>query len=171
MNSNHLKFINEAHSIAAKKFGSTYPNPVVGCVIVKNNKIISKGVTNKTGRPHAEEIAINKAGLKTKGATMYVTLEPCNHNSNNGSCTDQILRSGIKEIFISSLDPDERTNGKSIRKLKLNKINTHVGIQENKTQELFSSSSSVLKAPAEGSSTKYYIPYMDDDNIIIPENY
>ena len=125
MNLTHLKFINKAHSIAAKRFGSTYPNPVVGCVIVKNNKIISKGVTNKTGRPHAEEIAINKAGLKTKGATMYVTLEPCNHNSNNGSCTDQILRSGIKEIFISSLDPDERTNGKSIRKLKLNKINTH----------------------------------------------
>ena len=63
MNSVHFQFINEAHNIAFKKFGSTFPNPVVGCVIVKNNKIISKGVTNKSGRPHAEEIAIKKAGL------------------------------------------------------------------------------------------------------------
>ena len=136
MASNHLKFINEAHCIAEKNFGTTFPNPVVGCVIVKNNKIISKGVTYKTGRPHAEEIAIKKAGLKTIGATMYVTLEPCNHYSNNGSCANQILRSGIKEIYISSLDPDKRTNGKSIKKFILNKIYTEVGLQKNKTLEL-----------------------------------
>ena len=136
MNSSHLKFINEAHNIASKKFGTTFPNPVVGCVIAKKNQIISKGVTNKSGRPHAEEIAIKKAGIKAKGATMYVTLEPCNHNSNNGSCADQIIRSGIKEIFISTIDPDKRTNGKSIKKFNLNKIITNTGILKNKTLEL-----------------------------------
>ena len=74
-----------------KKFGKTFPNPTVGCVIAKNSKIISKAVTNQSGRPHAEEIALAKAGHKAKGASMYVTLEPCFHSSKNGSCTDQIL--------------------------------------------------------------------------------
>ncbi len=115
MISNHLKFINQAHQIASKNLGNTFPNPSVGCLICKNNQIISKAVTSSTGRPHAEEIAIAKAGSQTKGATMYVTLEPCFHISKNGSCADQILRSGIKEIFISAPDPDDRTNKKSIR--------------------------------------------------------
>ena len=79
--------INLAHDIAKKKFGQTFPNPIVGCVIAKNSKIISKAVTNKSGRPHAEEIALAKAGHKAKGASMYVTLEPCFHSSKDGSCT------------------------------------------------------------------------------------
>tara|TARA_Y100001970_G_scaffold44372_1_gene55379 strand:+ start:4022 stop:5104 length:1083 start_codon:yes stop_codon:yes gene_type:complete len=130
---NHIKFINQAHNIAKNKFGTTFPNPIVGCIIAKKNKIISKGVTNKSGRPHAEEIALKKAGKKAIGACMYVTLEPCFHNSISGSCTDQILRSGIKEIFISIADPDPRTNYKSIRKLKLNKIKVHLGINSENT--------------------------------------
>ena len=103
MMSNHLKFIDLAHEFALKNLGKTFPNPSVGCIISKNNKIISKGVTSSTGRPHAEEIALKKAGKKSKGATMYVTLEPCFHSSQNGSCTDQILRSGIKEVYVSCL--------------------------------------------------------------------
>ncbi len=119
-----------------KKYGLTFPNPSVGCVISKNSKIISKAVTNQSGRPHAEEIAIAKAGSKAKGATMYVTLEPCFHSSKNGSCTDQILRSGIKEIFISAADPDKRTNNKSINKLRKNNIIVNVGLEKNKTFDL-----------------------------------
>ena len=122
-----------AHDFALKNLGNTFPNPSVGCIISKNNKIISKGVTSSTGRPHAEEIALKKAGKKAKGATMYVTLEPCFHNSQNGSCTDQILRSGIKKIYISCIDQDPRTKNKSISKLKRNKIKVILGIQKNKT--------------------------------------
>ena len=133
MMSSHRKFINLAHNIATKNFGKTFPNPTVGCIISKNNKIISKGVTSATGRPHAEEIALKKAGIKAKGATMYVTLEPCFHSSQNGSCTDQILRSGIKEIFISCIDQDPRTKNKSIKKLKRNKIKVVTGIEKEKT--------------------------------------
>ena len=128
--------INLAHDIAKKKFGQTFPNPSVGCVISKNSKVISTAVTNKSGRPHAEEIAIAKAGSQTKGATMYVTLEPCFHISKNGSCADQILRSGIKEIFISAPDPDDRTNKKSINKLKKNNIIVNLGLEKNKTYNL-----------------------------------
>ena len=133
MMSNHLKFINLAHHDALKNLGKTFPNPTVGCIIAKNNKVISKGVTSSTGRPHAEEIALKKAGKKAKGATMYVTLEPCFHSSQNGSCTDQILRSGIKEIYISCIDQDPRTKNKSINKLKRNKITVIVGMQKDKT--------------------------------------
>jgi len=133
MMSNHLKFINLAHDIALKNLGKTFPNPSVGCIISKNNKIISKGVTSSTGRPHAEEIALKKAGKKSRGATMYVTLEPCFHSSQNGSCSDQILRSGIKEVYVSCIDQDPRTKNKSISKLKRNKIKVIVGIQKEKT--------------------------------------
>ena len=129
----HTKFINQAHDLASKNLGKTFPNPTVGCVIAKNNKLISKGVTSSTGRPHAEEIALQKAGKRAKGATMYVTLEPCFHSSQNGSCTDQILRSGIKKIFISCVDQDPRTKNKSINKLKRNKIKVVTGLEENKT--------------------------------------
>ncbi len=128
--------IDLAHDIAKKKFGQTFPNPTVGCVIAKKNKIISKAVTSHSGRPHAEELALQKAGSQSKGATMYVTLEPCFHSSKNGSCTDQILRSGIKEIFISCSDPDIRTNKKSINKLKKNKLIVKVGIDKKKTYDL-----------------------------------
>ena len=118
MNDNHIYFLNFAHQLAVKKFGTTFPNPVVGCLIVKNNKIISKGITAPEGRPHAEEIALKKAGEKARGANMYVTLEPCFHNSRHGSCSEQILRSGIKSVYIGRYDPDLRTNRKSIRKCR-----------------------------------------------------
>ena len=132
----NLKMIGIAHDIAKKKFGQTFPNPSVGCVIAKKSKIISKAVTNHSGRPHAEEIALAKAGDKSKNATMYVTLEPCFHSSKNGSCTDQILRSGIKELYISAPDPDFRTNKKSINKLRKNNVVVNVGLGKDKTYDL-----------------------------------
>ena len=152
-----------AHNIAKKKFGQTFPNPSVGCVISKNSKVISKAVTNKSGRPHAEEIAIAKAGTKAKGATMYVTLEPCFHTSKNGSCADQILRSGIKEIFISAPDPDSRTYKKSINKLKKNNIIVNLGLEKNKTYKLnkFFFKSIAKKQPF----TKVKMAISDDEKI------
>ncbi len=132
----HKKFLLKAHQIAKKNFGNTFPNPSVGCVIVKNNKIISTGVTAKTGRPHAEEIALTNAGKKSLGSTMYVTLEPCNHQSYKGSCTNQIIRSGIKKIYIAKTDPDPRTNKKSIKRLKQNGLYVNVNLTNKNTYEL-----------------------------------
>ncbi len=136
MDQKHLIFLNKAHNLAKKKFGSTFPNPVVGCLIVKNNKIVSTGVTASEGRPHAEEIALRKAGDKAKGSIMYVTLEPCFHKSRNGSCTEQIIRSGIISIYIANHDPDIRTNKKSINKLRRNDIKVIIGLTSKKTIEL-----------------------------------
>ena len=152
-----------AHKLAKNKFGQTFPNPTVGCIIVKNSKIISKGVTNNSGRPHAEEIAITKAGDNTKGATMYVTLEPCFHSSKNGSCTDQIMRSGIRKIFISLPDPDPRTHKKSIKKLIKNNINVNVGLEKEETYNLnkFFFKSIIKKQPF----TKVKLAISEDEKI------
>ena len=136
MQDKHTFFLNIAHKLAEKKIGTTFPNPVVGCIIVKNNIILAKGVTASEGRPHAEEIALKKAGDKAIGSTMYVTLEPCFHNSRNGSCAEQILRSGIKSLYISRHDPDIRTNKKSIKKLSKNGINVITGLLKEKTNNL-----------------------------------
>ena len=132
----HINYLNLAHKIAENKIGTTFPNPVVGCVIVKKNIVIAKGVTASEGRPHAEEIALKKAGSKAKGSTMYVSLEPCFHNSRNGSCAEQILRSGVKIIYIAKHDPDPRTNKRSIAKLKKNGLGVFYGLLENKTRSL-----------------------------------
>jgi len=152
-----------AHKLAQNKFGQTFPNPTVGCIIAKNSKIISKGVTSKSGRPHAEEIALAKAGNNCKGATMYVTLEPCFHSSKNGSCADQIMRSGIRTIFISQPDPDPRTYKKSIKKLIKNNINVNVGLEEKETYNLnkFFFKSLKKKQPF----TKVKLAVSDDEKI------
>ena len=136
VNDKHLRFLLKAYNLSKSKFGSTFPNPAVGCLIVNNDKVISTGVTAIEGRPHAEEIALKKAGNKAKGSIMYVTLEPCFHSSRNGSCAEQILRSGIKAIYISRHDPDRRTDGKSIKKLKQNGLKVFCGLHQNKINNL-----------------------------------
>ena len=105
--------------MAQKQFGKTFPNPSVGCVIVNSKgKILSKAATGLNGKPHAEELAIKKAGENAFASTMYVTLEPCYHKRKNGSCAEQIIKVGIKKIFIASIDPDPKTKGKSIKLFK-----------------------------------------------------
>ena len=87
-----------ALSLGTRNAGQTWPNPFVGCVIIKDTLVVGRGYTQQGGRPHAEAIALSQASNNAKGSTVYVTLEPCFHNSRNGSCTEQILRSGIKSI-------------------------------------------------------------------------
>ena len=132
----HLNFLLKAHNLAKKNLGFTFPNPIVGCIIVNKNKIVASSVTAPEGRPHAEEIALKKAGKKSKGATMYVTLEPCFHNSRHGSCAEQIIRSGISSLYIAKHDPDIRTNKKSIKKLKNNGIKVFSSLMEKETDSL-----------------------------------
>ncbi|MBI28315.1 MAG: riboflavin biosynthesis protein RibD [Pelagibacteraceae bacterium] len=131
----HLRYMNLAQEKSRNFLGWTHPNPSVGCVIVdyKNisrGRIISFGVTGKSGRPHAEEVALKKINNVSKDMIMYLTLEPCFHKSRFSPCVDQIINSGIKKIFIASLDPDNRTHNKSIKKLKKNNIKVYIGIKE-----------------------------------------
>lgn len=120
---------------AKKGLGYTSPNPLVGAVIVKNNKILSRGYHKQIGKEHAEINAINKLNKnKIKGATLYVNLEPCSHYGKTPPCTDAIKKSGIKKVIISNRDPDKRVNGLKI--LKKAGIQVKKGIIENEAKKI-----------------------------------
>ena len=100
----------KALTLAAKGKGRTNPNPMVGAVIVKGNKIIAEGYHRKAGTPHAEIVALKKAGTKTKGATLYINLEPCCHTEKKTPpCTKSIINSGIKKVVISMIDQIQKS--------------------------------------------------------------
>ena len=128
MSNNHRKWINLAILEASRSLGVTGKNPPVGCVIVKNDILISSGRTSPLGRPHAEENAINKVEDKSllQNARIYLTLEPCAHKSKLGkSCAELITENGISEVFICCMDPDPRTNGNGADYLKKNGIKVY----------------------------------------------
>ena len=118
---NHLNYIKLAFEQAKINLGSTGENPSVGCVVVKNEAVLSSGFTSINGRPHAEQNALSKK-INFKGATMYVTLEPCSHYGLTPPCTNIIKRKGIKRVFYSINDCDTRTKGKSKKLFKTNNI-------------------------------------------------
>lgn len=109
--------------------GRTAPNPNVGCVIVKDDAVIGRGWTQPGGRPHAEAEALAQAGEQAKGATVYTTLEPCAHESARGpTCTHSLIAAGPARIVIALEDPDDRTNGAGIARLREAGIAVEVGI-------------------------------------------
>ena len=115
-------WLNSAFYQAACAVGRTGKNPAVGCILVNNNKIVGIGRTSDGGRPHAEEVAIDMAGKEAVGATLYVTLEPCNLDDNIHSCTKKIIRGGIKKVVIGSYDPNPLTHKKGYNELISNGI-------------------------------------------------
>ena len=110
--------------------GRSAPNPNVGCVIVSNSgRMVGKGATAAGGRPHAEAVALDEAGKKAAGATAYVTLEPCAHQSERGpACTDLLLNAKPERVVIALKDPDARTSGKGIRRLRRAGIEVTLGV-------------------------------------------
>lgn len=108
-----------ALALAERGRARSYPNPNVGCVIVADGKVVGRGWTQAGGRPHAEAMALAEAGEKSRGATLYVTLEPCAHVSARGpACADSIVSAGIAKAAIAIGDPDPRTNGAGLARLR-----------------------------------------------------
>ena len=104
-----------ALNLAWRHRGKTSDNPSVGCVLVKDGVIVGTGTTALAGRPHAEIEALKMAGDKAKGATAYVTLEPCAHIGKTGSCiAEAFIHIGLKECHIAIIDPDPRTEGRCL---------------------------------------------------------
>ena len=120
----------EALALGESARGSSAPNPNVGCVIVSSSgKIIGRGATARGGRPHAEQIALEQAGRRAKGATVYATLEPCAHDSPRGpACTDLLLKAKPARVVLALKDPDPRTSGKGIRRLRAAGIEVKLGV-------------------------------------------
>ncbi len=129
----HMK---SAISLARRGLGRCAPNPSVGCVIVKNDIIISRSNTADGGRPHAETIALIRAGAQAKGATLYVSLEPCTHHGKTPPCVDAVIKAGISRVVIGAKDVDPRVSGKSIQKLKGAGIEVVTGILEEECNAL-----------------------------------
>ncbi len=109
-----------ALTMARRGLGQTAPNPSVGAVIADEatGEVIARGVTASGGRPHAEAIAITEAGVRTKGATIYVTLEPCSHHGKTGPCAEAIIAAGFKRVVVGIEDPDPRVAGRGLDKLR-----------------------------------------------------
>lgn len=136
LQSRHDDYMRRALKLAEDGLGRVWPNPSVGCLLVKNDSIIAQARTGDGGRPHAEEAALEEAGPDAKGATAYITLEPCFHDRPGGSCTKRLINAGLKEICIAMPDPDPRTAGQGIAALKIAGIAVQEGICRMAAEEL-----------------------------------
>ena len=125
------EWMGKAIALGESARGRSAPNPNVGCVIVSpGGKLVGKGATAPGGRPHAEQVALTQAGKRANGATVYVTLEPCAHDSERGpACTDLLLGAKPARIVIGVKDPDPRTAGRGIRRLRAAGIEVSLGVE------------------------------------------
>ena len=129
-------YINKTFQLARKAQGKTSPNPMVGCVIVKNNKVIASGYHKKAGMPHAEIEALKKVQGSLKGSTLYVYLEPFAHWGKTPPCVDEITGTGIKRVVIATKDPHRLVNGRSISKLRKAGIKVTIGLKAIESKRL-----------------------------------
>lgn len=112
------------------------PNPMVGCVIVKDNLIVGQGYHKRAGEPHAEIYALQEAGVKAEGATVYVTLEPCCHYNRTPPCTNALIQADIKKVYVACLDPNPLVAGKGVDALKAAGIDVEIGLKSEEAKQL-----------------------------------
>ena len=131
-------FMSIAMNLAKERNGLTGLNPSVGCVIVKNNKILSFGQTGFRGRPHAETVAINKCKKnELRGSSIYITMEPCTHYGKTPPCTNQIVKSKIKRVIYSTNDIDKRTSNKAYALLRSKKVIVLKGVLKSESKIIY----------------------------------
>ena len=116
-----------ALALARRSIGRTWPNPAVGCVIVKDGIVIARGRTRDGGRPHAEVDALTQAGAAARGATVYVTLEPCSHHGKSPPCADALVEAGVAKVVSALRDPNPQVNGAGHERLRRAGITVEVG--------------------------------------------
>ncbi|HEY8459800.1 MAG TPA: bifunctional diaminohydroxyphosphoribosylaminopyrimidine deaminase/5-amino-6-(5-phosphoribosylamino)uracil reductase RibD, partial [Blastocatellia bacterium] len=132
----HVSHMRRAFALARRAEGRTSPNPMVGAVIVKDGRVIGEGYHRRAGEPHAEVEALRAAGDSARGATMYVTLEPCAHYGRTPPCVDAIIAAGVAEVHYAVGDPNPRVNGKAHAKLEAAGIVARRGLCEDEAREL-----------------------------------
>ena len=145
--SNHLFFMRLALFQARKNLGNTKENPSVGCIITKNNLVISAGCTGINGRPHAEHNAIVYSRKNLKDSQMYVTLEPCSHHAITSPCIEKIIKKRLKRVFFSVSDPDLRSYKKSKSLLNKENISVNKGVYQNEVKNFYRSYFKSKKSP------------------------
>ena len=129
--------MDHALRLAARSLGRTASNPAVGCVVVSpSGAVIGRGWTGEGGRPHAETIALARAGAATRGSTAYVTLEPCAHHGQTGPCADALIAAGVARVVATLADPDPRVRGKGFSKLSKAGIEVAQGVRATEARAL-----------------------------------
>ncbi|MEO6953198.1 MAG: bifunctional diaminohydroxyphosphoribosylaminopyrimidine deaminase/5-amino-6-(5-phosphoribosylamino)uracil reductase RibD [Polyangia bacterium] len=136
MNERHVSFMRRALALAARGRGTTRPNPMVGCVLVKHDAIVAEGWHRRAGGPHAEVEALRKAGSAAHGATAYVTLEPCNHEGRTGPCTEALIAAGVARVIFAMSDPNPHVVGRGRARLFEAGIEVEAGMLEAEALEL-----------------------------------
>ncbi len=123
-----LAWMEMAYGLAEKARGRTSPNPLVGAVVVRDGAVVGHGYHEEPGRPHAEMIALGRAGRRARGATLYLTLEPCVHWGRTAPCVDTVIAAGLGRVVVSAIDPNPLVNTKGVRRLEEAGIDVSVGI-------------------------------------------
>ena len=123
-----LAWMEMAYGLAEKARGRTSPNPLVGAIVVRDGEVVGHGYHEEPGKPHAEILALGMAGPRAKGATLYLTLEPCVHWGRTAPCVDSVIAAGLRGVVVSAVDPNPLVNGKGIRRLEEAGIDVSVGL-------------------------------------------
>ncbi|MFN9090854.1 MAG: bifunctional diaminohydroxyphosphoribosylaminopyrimidine deaminase/5-amino-6-(5-phosphoribosylamino)uracil reductase RibD [Alphaproteobacteria bacterium] len=131
-----LLLMRAALALARRGLGNAWPNPAVGCVLVKEGRVIGRGWTQPGGRPHAETEALRRAGDSARGATAYVTLEPCSHHGRTPPCCEALAEAGIARVVMAMRDPDPRVNGRGLAMLRSAGIAVEEGLLEAEARAL-----------------------------------
>jgi len=137
MNREHeRRFMKTALTLASRARGMTSPNPMVGAVVVKDGRIAGSGYHHKFGLAHAETLALENAGSRSRGGELYVNLEPCAHHGHTPPCAAAIVEAGIKKVFVGIVDPDTRVRGKGIKFLRAHGVSVEVGLLAEEAERL-----------------------------------
>ena len=129
------RFMTLALALGRRGLGQVWPNPAVGCVIVRDGIIVGRGATQRNGRPHAERMALDQAGPAARGATAYVTLEPCAHTGKTPPCADALIAAGIARVVVATGDPDPRVAGQGIARLQAAGIPVEIGLMRRAAEQ------------------------------------
>ncbi len=131
-----MDYMQRALALAGQALGRVSPNPAVGAVLVRDEKVVGEGFTRPPGGPHAEVVALEQAGEAARGATLYASLEPCCHQGRTPPCTDAIIAAGVAEVHMAMLDPDSNVNGRGQEELAAAGIAVQVGECEEEARRL-----------------------------------
>ena len=134
--SDDLVHMRAAFALARRGLGRTWPNPAVGCILVKAHRVVGRGWTQTGGRPHAETEALNRAGPLAAGSTAYVSLEPCSHHGETGPCAEALAAAGISRAVVAMEDPDPRVAGRGLALLRERGIALTLGVGEDEAREI-----------------------------------
>lgn len=130
-----IRWMRSALALSRRGLGQVWPNPSVGCIIVRDGLVAGRGVTAASGRPHAEALALAQAGDRARGATAYVTLEPCARPGRDESCTDKLIRAGLARVVFALTDPNPAVNGHGGERLRAAGIAVTAGVLEREAAE------------------------------------